>query len=67
MEDLYLPGYDHMPVLQKIQNIVSIVKQGQEFIQDFYFGHLKEIQHNYELINSGIVDSLILKNIKDTL
>jgi hypothetical protein len=67
MEDLYLPGYDHMPVLQKIQNIVSIVKQGREFIQDFYFCHLKEIQHNYELINSGIVDSLILKNIIDTL
>jgi hypothetical protein len=67
MEDLYLPGYDQMPVLKKIQNIVYIVSKGREFIEDFYFSHLKEIQHNYELINSKTVDGVILQNIKDTL
>lgn len=67
MTDLLPPGFDNMPVLQKIDRIVDIVKQGREFIKDFYFSHLKEIQHNYELINSDKVEKIILQRIKSTL
>ena len=67
MEDLLPMGYDQMPVLQKIENIIAIVVQGKDFIEDFYFNHLREIKHNYELINSNKVDDLVLQNIKDIL
>ena len=67
MEDLLPTGYDQMPVLQKIDAIIATVSTGNEFIKDFYFSHLKEIQHNYELINSNKVEEIILQNIKDTL
>ena len=67
MEDLMPEGYDQMNIPKKISAIVAIVSKGNEFIEDFYFSHLKEIQHNYELINSSKVEELILQNIKDIL
>lgn len=67
MEDLLPMGYDQMPVLQKIENIIAIATKGKYFIEDFYFNHLKEIKHNYELINSTKVGDLMLQNIKDIL
>lgn len=67
MTDLLPLGFDNMPVLQKIQEIVNIVKQGREFIKDFYFSHLREIQHNYELVNSDKVEKIILQRIGSTL
>jgi hypothetical protein len=67
MEDLVPTGYDQMNVLEKISAIVAIISKGRDFIEDFYFGHLKEIQHNYELVNSNKVEDLILQNIKDIL
>jgi hypothetical protein len=67
MEDLLSTGYDQMPVLQKIENIIAIVAKGKDFIEDFYFNHLREIKHNYELINSNKIDDLVLQNIKDIL
>jgi hypothetical protein len=67
MEDLLPVGYDNMDVLQKISVIVAIVSKGTQFIEDFYFNHLREIQHNYELIKSNKVEDLILQNIKDVL
>ena len=67
MTDLLPLGFDNMPVLQKINEIVKIVKQGREFIKDFYFSHLKEIQHNYELVNSDKVEKIILQQIESTL
>jgi hypothetical protein len=67
MTDLLPLGFDNMPVLQKIQEIVNIVKQGREFIKDFYFSHLREIQHNYELVNSDKVEKIILQRIESTL
>lgn len=65
MEDLLPVGFDQMNTPQKINAIVTIVSKGNEFIKDFYFSHLREIQHNYELINSNKVEELILQNIKD--
>jgi hypothetical protein len=67
MTDLLPSEFDNMPVLQKIDAIVNIVKQGREFIKDFYFSHLREIQHNYELVNSGKVEKIILQRIESTL
>ena len=67
MEDLLPAGYDQMNVLQKIDAIVATVANGNEFIEHFYFDHLREIQHNYELVNSSKVEDLILQNIKDAL
>jgi hypothetical protein len=64
MTDLLPPGFDSMPVLQKINSIVNIVAQGREFIKDFYFSHLREIQHNYELVNSDKVEKIILQRIE---
>jgi len=67
MEDLLPLGYDDMPFLQKVDAVVSTVAKGQEFAKDFYFSHLPEIQHNYELVNSDKVENLILQRIKDML
>jgi hypothetical protein len=67
MEDLLPAEFDQMNVPQKINAIVSIVSKGKEFIEDFYFDHLKEIQHNYQLINSNAVEKSILQNIKNIL
>ena len=67
MEDLLPMGYDQMPVLQKIENIIIMVAKGKDFIEDFYFNHLREIKHNYELFNSTKVEELVIKRIKDIL
>jgi len=67
MEDLLPMGYDQMPVLQKIENIIAIVAKGKDFIEDFYFNHLREIKHNYALINGTKVEELIVKRIKDIM
>ena len=67
MEDLLPMGYDQMPVLQKIENIIAIVTKGKDFIEDFYFNHLREIKHNYELFNSTKVEELVIKRIKDIM
>jgi len=67
MEDLLPSGYDVMPFLQKVDAVVSTVAKGQEFAKDFYFSHLMEIEHNFDLVNSDKVDNLILQRIKDIL
>ena len=67
MEDLMPVGYDQMNIPQKISTIVAIVSKGKDLIEDFYFNHLREIKHNYELINSNKVDDLVLQNIKDII
>ena len=67
MEDLLPSGYDDMHFLQKVDAVVSTVAKGLEFAKDFYFSHLPEIQHNYELVNSDKVDNLILRRIKDII
>ena len=65
MDELYPVGFDSMPLLEKINAIVNIVKQGRDFIEDFYYAHLREIQHNHELVFSDRVDQLVVNNIKN--
>jgi hypothetical protein len=67
MEDLLPINYDQMTVLQKINAIILVILKGNKFIEDFYFSHLKEIQHNYELVNSDKIEKLMLQNIKNIL
>lgn len=67
MEDLLPIGYDDLNTLGKINAIVDIVAKGKDFIEDFYFSHLREIQHNYELANSSKVEQIILQQIKDLI
>ena len=64
MEDLVPLGFDDMNTVKKIEVIVSIVSRGRDFIKDFYFNHLREIKHNYELVFSDKVDQLILSDIQ---
>ena len=66
-DDLLSTGYDDMQTLEKIDCIVQLVKKGNDFIKDYYFNHLREIQHNYELVNSDKVEDLILERIKDII
>lgn len=67
MEDLLPAGYDNMPFLLKVDAVVSTVAKGKEFAKDFYFSHLPEIKHNYELINSNKIEDLVIQRIKDML
>ena len=67
MEDLLPAGYDQMSFLLKVDAIVATVAKGKDFVKDFYFDHLREIKHNYELVNSTKVDDLILSRIKDMI
>lgn len=67
MEDLFPTGFDGMNTVDKIEAIVSIVSQGKDFIKDFYFSHLKEIKHNYELVFSDKVDQLIRSDIQQCI
>ena len=67
MTDLLPNGFDDLPVLQKIDAIVGIVNKGKEFIKDFYFSHLPELQHNYELVNSDKVENIITQRINNIL
>jgi len=65
MEDLLSPNYDYMWTDQKISAIVDVVAKGPTFIKDFYFDHLREIEHNHELWFSGKVKQLISQQIYD--
>ena len=67
MEDFLPKGYDDMPFLQKVDAVIDTVALGKEYVKEFYFDHLGEIKHNYELVNSTKVDDLILSRIKDII
>ena len=65
MEDLLPPNYDYMWTDQKISAIVDVVSRGTEFIKDFYFDHIQEINHNHELWFSGKIKQTLLQRIRD--
>ena len=65
MQDFLPTGFDNLNTVDRIDAIVDIVKRGKEYAEDFYFSHLAEIKHNYELVNSDKVDNLILNNIRN--
>lgn len=65
MRDFLPTGFDDLNTVDRINAIVDIVKRGKEYAEDFYFSHVAEIKHNYELVNSDKVDHLILDNIRN--
>jgi hypothetical protein len=67
MEDLLPPDYDYMWTDQKISAIVDVVAKGLEFIKDFYFAHIREIDHNHELWFSGKIKRRISQQIQDVI
>ena len=67
MEELMPIGYDQMNLYQKVDAIVDVVGRGKEFIQEFYHTHIREIQHNYDLIMSDRVDKIIINRIKQLI
>jgi hypothetical protein len=67
MEDLLPLGYDNMNTFDKITAITNLVAKGREYIEDYYFTHLREIQHNHELVSSDQVEQLILNRIRNFL
>jgi hypothetical protein len=67
METLLPQNYDQFDMKDKINAIVDVVGKGKEYIRDFYFSHIKEIEHNAELVRSDKVEKIILQNIKDII
>jgi len=67
MEDLLPLGYDNMNTFDKITAITNLVAKGRDYIKDYYFSHLKEIQHNHELVSSDQVEQLMLNRIRNFL
>ena len=67
MEDLLPTNYDYMWTDQKISAIVDVVSRGTEFIKDFYFDHIQEINHNHELWFSGKIKQTILQRIRNII
>lgn len=65
MLDLYTPDYDRLTLEEKVAIIVDIVETTR--IEDFYFSHIKEIEHNHRLVFSDSVEQLVLKRIKDVI
>ena len=67
MQDLLPHNFDQLGVFDRSQAVCNIVEKGHEYIQDFYFSHIRELKHNYDLIQSDKVDNLIIDNIKSFL
>ena len=67
MSNLVPAGYDQMPTRDKVAAIVDVVAQGREYIRDFYFNHLREIEHNYRLATSGAVEQRLLRDIQQLI
>lgn len=67
MENLLPPDYDNMWTEEKISAIVNVVSKGQDFIRDFYFNHIREIEHNHKLWFSDKVEQQITQRVKNML
>lgn len=65
MEELTPVDFDNFNTRDKITAIVEVVARGREFIEDFYFNHLREIEHNYNLIFSDKIDQKVLSDIEN--
>lgn len=67
LDSLYPIDYDNMPIASKIEAITDIVSKGKDFMHEFYFKHIKEIQHNYELVMSNTVEEILINKVKELL
>jgi hypothetical protein len=67
MWDLVPAGYDLMSTLHKIQAIAHTVARGPGWIEEFYWAHLPEIQHNWAWIQSGQVERRLTDSIQQLI
>lgn len=65
MYDFLPDNFDDLNTMDRIDAIVDLVAKGKEYAKDFYFSHIQEIKHNYELVNSDKVEQLVLDSLKD--
>lgn len=65
MRDFLPDNFDDLNTMDRIDAIVDLVAKGKEYAKDFYFSHIPEIKHNYELVNSDKVEQLILDRLRD--
>jgi hypothetical protein len=47
-DDLFAIDFDNAGTFEKVDEIIRIVDKGTEYIRDYYFSHINEIQHNYD-------------------
>jgi hypothetical protein len=66
-EDILPNNYDEYSVIAKVQTIGNLVALGKEWAQEIYYSNLSKIQHNYNLVNSDIVDNLIIHRAKTSI
>ena len=67
MSDLTPAGFDDLGTLDRIQAIVDVVARGRDWIENFYYDHIKEIQHNHELVFAHKTDQIILQRIQEVV
>lgn len=67
MEDFLPARYDDMGLFEKVDAIIQTVAKGKDYAEAFYHAHIREIEHNYELIQSTRVESVIIDTIKNFL
>ena len=65
--DLVPQGYDLMSTQHKVQAIVDLVARGPEWIEQFYWAHLPEIQYNWDWIQSGQVERRLIDSIQQLI
>lgn len=66
-DDLVSVDYDQKNTHEKIQDIVAVVSKGKEFIEDYYYNHRSEIQHNQNLMLTGEFESSIINTVEKFL
>jgi hypothetical protein len=67
MLDLLPWGFDSAALGSRIQAIVDLVGRGPEQMEEYYFTHLRELEHNHTLVFSRSVDNLIVNRIKQLI
>jgi hypothetical protein len=63
MEDFIGQEFDQSFVIRKCEMICDLVRLGRDYAEDYYFSHLREIEHNRSLINNGAVEKQLFDDI----
>lgn len=67
MTDLVEDEFDVLGVFDRAITICSLVARGYDYIQNYYHDHRHQIQHNFDLIQSDKVETLLYQNTQDFL
>lgn len=67
MTDLVSDDVDRLGVFDRAVAITDVVAKGHDFIQTYYHDHRQQIQHNFDLIHSDKVETLLCQNTRDFL